>query len=73
MMNVGVDTGYIPNETKSSRIKYENSDKEPIRQILQVFAEESTGRPNKFLNCATKDVATSEIEETLLNGQQKLD
>ena len=34
-------------------------------------------RTNKLLNCATKDVATSEIESSLLNaealGQQKLE
>ena len=80
MMNVGVDTGYTPNEATSSRTKRDNSDEERILQTLlrfKVFAEESTGRPNKLLNCATKDVVTSEIEESLLNaetlGQQKLE
>ena len=80
MMNVGVDTEFIPNEATSSRIKRDNSDEEHLLRILlrfKVFTEESTGLPNKLLNCATKDVATSEIEESLLNaeklGQRKLE
>ncbi|KAG1673132.1 hypothetical protein GQR58_015674 [Nymphon striatum] len=69
-MNFGVDNVYTPNEVTAACITRDNRDEEVILKILrkfEVFTEEPTGR-TKLLN--TRDVCTSEIEESLLNAKR---
>lgn len=52
------------NKATASRI-----DKHVLPVLVIQFVEDSTCRLNKFLNCATRYVASTEIEESLLNAK----
>jgi hypothetical protein len=72
MMNVSVENEWSPNEATPARMARDNKDEAKILMVLQrfkVFGEE-TGRPNNLLNIATRDVATTEIENSLLNAEK---
>ena len=73
MMNVGLDTEWTPNEATPARMSRDNKDEASICTVLRrlkVMTEERLDRPDTLLNIATRDVATTEIEKSLLNAKQ---
>jgi len=73
MMNVGLDTEWTPNEATPARMSRDNKDEGSICNVLRrfkVMADETADRPDALLNIATRDVATADVDESLLNAEQ---
>ncbi|KAG1668552.1 Protein smg8 [Nymphon striatum] len=73
MMNVGIDNQWTPNEATTARMSRDNHDEASIRMVLtrfKVMADEIVDRPDALLNIATRDVATADVEQSLLKAEQ---
>ena len=73
MMKIDMDTLYTLNESTTACIIRDNRDEDSILKILlqfKVFNEEAIDRPNKLLNIVTRDVSSTEIEDSLLNAER---
>ncbi|KAG1710438.1 hypothetical protein GQR58_002712 [Nymphon striatum] len=70
MFNVCIDDDLTPNESTSGRMTWDNQDENNILDILKGFNVFDTAQPyDQLVNIVTKDVATSEIQDSLLNAE----
>ena len=77
MFNLHMDDDLTPTEATPGRMKRDNLDENRIMEVLIRFKAFETGQPaGQLVNIATKDVATLDIQESLINaeklGQQQL-
>lgn len=71
MFDLHIDDDLTPNEATSSRMKRDNSDETCILEVLKTFrAFETAETCGQLVNIATKDVATSDIQDSLLNAEK---
>ncbi|KAG1647324.1 Down syndrome cell adhesion molecule-like protein 1 [Nymphon striatum] len=73
MTNVGMDNQWTPNEATTARMSRDNHHEASIRMVLtrlKVMADEIVDRPDALLNIATRDVATADVEQSLLKAEQ---
>lgn len=71
MFSVGRDDTLAHNECTRGRQKLDNQDEENLMKTLARFNLFSGDMPTNLQNIATKDLATSQIEDDLLNARQK--
>ncbi|MGH0120519.1 UNVERIFIED_CONTAM: hypothetical protein FKN15_016365 [Acipenser sinensis] len=67
----GSDDAFLHNESTKSRQKRDSQDKDNLLTTLQTFNLFSSVVPEDLQNNATKYLATKQIEEDLLEAQQK--
>ncbi|KAG1680635.1 hypothetical protein GQR58_012311 [Nymphon striatum] len=68
MFNVCIYDDLTPNESTSGRMTRDNQDENNILDILKRFNLSDTAQPyDQLVNIVTKDVAASEIQDSLLN------